>query len=79
MTLRPLNQWGCKNPQFLFYALEAIMNKFNKIVFISFASLILAACGGGGGSDEPSKPTQPSRAAGMYMSAISNPVNLTVK
>ena len=33
------------------------MNKFNKIVFISFASLILAACGGGGGSDEPSKPT----------------------
>ena len=55
------------------------MNKFNKIVFISFASLILAACGGGGGSDEPSKPTQPSRAAGMYMSAISNPVNLTVK
>jgi len=42
-----------------------------------FASILLAACGGGGGgSDKPSEPTQ---AAGMHMSAVSNPVNLTVK
>lgn len=42
-----------------------------------FASILLAACGGGGGgSDKPSEPTQ---AAGMHMTAVSNPVNLTVK
>ena len=53
------------------------MNKLNKIVFISFASIILTACGGGGGgSDEPSKPTQP---AGMRATAVANPVALTVK
>ena len=52
------------------------MNKFNKVISFVSVSLMLAACGGGGGSDKPSEPT---RAAGMYMSAMSNPVNLTVK
>lgn len=42
-----------------------------------FASILLAACGGGGGSSD--KPSEPTRAAGMYMSAMSNPVSLTVK
>ena len=42
-----------------------------------FASILLAACGGGGGGSD--KPSEPTRAAGMYMSAMSNPVSLTVK
>lgn len=42
-----------------------------------FASILLAACGGGGGGSD--KPSEPTRAAGMHMTAVSNPVNLTVK
>ena len=53
------------------------MNKFNKVISFVSVSLMLAACGGGGGGSD--KPSEPTRAAGMYMSAMSNPVNLTVK
>ncbi len=46
-----------------------------------FAAILLTACGGGGGgSDSGSdKPTEPTRAPGLYMTAVNNPVNLTVK
>ena len=46
-----------------------------------FATILLTACGGGGGgSDSGSdKPVEPTRAAGLYMTAITNPVSLTVK
>ena len=57
------------------------MNKFNKVISFVSVSLLLAACGGGGGggSDGSEKPTEPTRAAGLYMTAINNPVSLTVK
>ena len=55
------------------------MNKFNKAIYFVAVSLLLAACGGGGSGGGSDKPSEPTRAAGMYMSAMSNPVNLTVK
>lgn len=45
-------------------------------------ALMLSACGGGGGNNDtgqPVNPTEPTRSTGMYMTAITNPVNLTVK
>ena len=48
-----------------------------KLTTAVIGALLLSACGGGGGgSDEPSQPTQ---AAGMKMTAVANPVALTVK
>ena len=59
------------------------MNKFNKIISFVSVSLILVACGGGGGSDggndKPVNPPTPSRAAGLYMTAVDHPVSLSVK
>jgi hypothetical protein len=48
-----------------------------KLTTAVIGALLLSACGGGGGGSD--KPSEPTRAAGMYMSAINNPVNLTVK
>lgn len=55
------------------------MNKFNKAIYFVAVSLLLAACGGGGSDGGSDKPVEPSRVAGLYMTAITNPVNLTVK
>ena len=59
------------------------MNKFNKAIYFVAVSLLLAACGGGGssdgGNDKPVNPPAPSRAAGLYMTAVDHPVSLTVK
>ena len=59
------------------------MNKFNKVISFVSVSLLLAACGGGGGSDDGNdksvNPAVPSRAAGLYMTAVDHPVSLSVK
>ena len=56
------------------------MNKFNKAIYFVAVSLLLAACGGGGGgSDGSEKPAEPTRAAGLYMTAVDHPVSLTVR
>ena len=55
------------------------MNKFIKVIYFVAVSLLLAACGGGGGSDDgndkPVNPSVPSRAAGLYMTAVDHPVS----
>ena len=51
------------------------MNKFNKAIYFVAVSLLLAACGGGGSSDGSEKPTEPTRAAGLYMTAVDHPVS----
>ena len=55
------------------------MKKRATLLYPLLTTLLITACGGGGGSGGSEKPTEPTRAAGMYMSAMSNPVNLTVK
>ena len=55
------------------------MNKFNKVISFVSVSLLLAACGGGGGGGGSDKPSEPTRAAGLYMTAVDHPVSLTVK
>ena len=55
------------------------MNKFNKVISFVSVAMLLAACGGGGGSDDgndkPVNPSVPSRAAGLYMTAVDHPVS----
>ena len=55
------------------------MKKRATLLYPLLTTLLLTACGGGGGSGGSEKPTEPTRAAGLYMTAINNPVSLTVK
>ena len=56
------------------------MKNKTTLLYPLLATVILTACGGGGsGSDKNTKPDEPVQAAGMKMTAVANPVALTVK
>ena len=49
------------------------MKKRATLLYPLLTTLLLTACGGGGGSGGSEKPTEPTRAAGLYMNRNQQP------
>ena len=49
------------------------MKKRATLLYPLLTTLLLTACGGGGGSGGSEKPTEPTRAAGLYLNRNQQP------